>query len=389
MKVRKIGFLFTFIYFLYLICITLAKEQEYVEPHKLILGWGCYFILVEMFQLANSFSDGNAWASSFWNIFDTSRVVFMGVYIAMVIKGKGLSQASGFTASCTNCVDTTDSDWQPEITFVAGGSEDAQFYKDIEYISFSLITLTSWISFLQYLRFFEKTRILIAYISASARAMIPFMLIIVIMLATFTLTHFQIMRKIELQHPELFEESPKIQDVFIMQYKLMYGEFFDTQTTTEYILLLGASLLVPLLMLNLLIAIISEAHAEVVENKVRQDYAELCNICLELEGFMFWNRGSELMKHLVVAENAIPTSAQTSEGTSKAIVKQFSKTLNERNIPSMEDLSIKFDEKLEVVKEKLIKDIVKNLKDRGVIKEEKNSKGDSRPETAESTVKKQ
>jgi hypothetical protein len=105
----------------------------------------------------------------------------------------------------------------------------------------------------------------------------------------------------------------------------MYGEFYDFESesgsTTEYLLLLAASLLVPLLMLNLLIAIISEAHAEVVENKVRQDYAEICNICLELEGFMFWNRRNEHISHLVVAEDAVPTSQQTSEGTSRAIVK--------------------------------------------------------------------
>jgi hypothetical protein len=56
--------------------------------------------------------------------------------------------------------------------------------------SLTIMTLCSWISFLQYLRFFEQERILIAYILASVNAMIPFMLIIVIMLTAFTLTYF-------------------------------------------------------------------------------------------------------------------------------------------------------------------------------------------------------
>jgi hypothetical protein len=226
--------------------------------------------------MINSGFSGNSWASSFWNLFDTFRIICMGAYIAMVWMKSYAAEASGYTASCTNCDENSGSNWQPEISFESAGGDSVQFYSEFENYFFALTTLTSWISFLQYLRFFEDTRILIAYITASARAMIPFMLIIVIMLATFTLTHFQLMRKIAMKSEDLQAiDNVKMQDVFIMQYKLMYGEFYDfaleseTGTTTEYLLLLTASLLVPLLMLNLLIAIISEAHAEVVENKVR------------------------------------------------------------------------------------------------------------------------
>ena len=45
-----------------------------------------------------------------------------------------------------------------------------------------------------------------------------------------------------------------------------------------------------LLMMNLLIGIISEKLAEVLENRVRNDYAELCDMIQDLELLMVWNR---------------------------------------------------------------------------------------------------
>jgi hypothetical protein len=63
--------------------------------------------------------------------------------------------------------------------------------------------------------------------------------------------------------------------LFLEQYKLMYGDFGDIETKSvfDFVLLIIATIMVPLLMLNLLIAIISEAYAELAENKVRQDNA--------------------------------------------------------------------------------------------------------------------
>jgi uncharacterized membrane protein len=67
-------------------------------------------------------------------------------------------------------------------------------------------------------------------------------------------------------------------------------------------LLLFATLLVPLVFLNLLIALISEAFAIVNENLLRSDYSELTDIILELEEFMFWNMDKNNSTHLVVAK---------------------------------------------------------------------------------------
>jgi hypothetical protein len=227
-------------------------------------------------------------------------------------------------------------------------------YKGDMMNSLILMTLVSWISFLQYLRFFEDERILIAYILASVKAMIPFMAIIVIMLTAFTLTYFQVMRDSFLDEDlEHVAVSPLIIfTLFLEQYKLMYGDFggLETNTAFDYGLLIIATILVPLLMLNLLIAIISEAYAELAENKIRQDNAQLCSIILELEAFMFWNRKETTMEHLVVAENVIPTMSQ-SEGQTRGVVKQLSKVLDDKNIPTIEQIDKKFDEKMDNFKD--------------------------------------
>jgi hypothetical protein len=85
---------------------------------------------------------------------------------------------------------------------------------------------------------------------------------------------------------------------------LMFGDFsnFPNRDAFSLILLLLATLIVPLVFLNLLIALISDAFAVVNENLIRSDYSELTDIILELEEFMFWNSSKSTSAHLVVAK---------------------------------------------------------------------------------------
>jgi len=126
---------------------------------------------------------------------------------------------------------------------------------------FAYLTLVSWISFLSYLRYFSETRILIQYISASISSMISFMLVIFIMLVGFTMSYV-VMEGHEFSLTEFANG-------FHSQYLVLFGDFGELPINNffEWTLFLTASLFIPLVMLNLLIAIISEAHAGVVENQ--------------------------------------------------------------------------------------------------------------------------
>ena len=63
---------------------------------------------------------------------------------------------------------------------------------------------------------------------------------------------------------------------------------------------IGATILLPLMLLNLLIAIISDTFDRVYSNRIASDYKEIANLILEQENLMFWNRKKRGLKYLHV-----------------------------------------------------------------------------------------
>jgi hypothetical protein len=189
----------------------------------------------------------------------------------------------------------------------------------IKHQVFAIMTLFAWVGFIQFLRYFKPTRILTAYAKASLGAMIPFLPIVFILLMAFSLT-FWIHESafylghgldcdeecLELDHnlSDDYIQGHELGDYFENQYMLMFGDFanFKNRDAFSLTLLLLATLIVPLVFLNLLIALISEAFAIVSENLIRSDYSELTDIILELEEFMFWNKRKASSSHLLVAK---------------------------------------------------------------------------------------
>ena len=104
----------------------------------------------------------------------------------------------------------------------------------------------------------------------------------------------------------------------------MFGDFgtFKFDSPFAVILIVLATLLVPLVFLNLLIALVSEAFAIVADEIIRTDYAALSDIILELEEFMFWNLGVKKLKHLVVAKHT-DLKETMQEGRSTRMVKKL------------------------------------------------------------------
>ena len=62
-------------------------------------------------------------------------------------------------------------------------------------------------------------------------------------------------------------------------------------------------MIVGLVMSNLLIAIISDTYADVIEKQAITDSHALNSVILELEIFMFWNRNKTSREYLVYAEH--------------------------------------------------------------------------------------
>jgi hypothetical protein len=64
----------------------------------------------------------------------------------------------------------------------------------------------------------------------------------------------------------------------------------DLDSIVLYIIFILAAFIILIVMMNLLIGIISEKLAEVLEQKEKNDYRELCLLIYDLENIMFWKR---------------------------------------------------------------------------------------------------
>jgi hypothetical protein len=93
---------------------------------------------------------------------------------------------------------------------------------------------------------------------------------------------------------------------FITQYKCTTGDFDDFNTDDfdkfDLSLFLLLTFAMPLLLLNLLVAILSDAHKNVIDSLEETENAQTNSIILELETYMFWNRDKSNPRHLIFAE---------------------------------------------------------------------------------------
>jgi hypothetical protein len=65
------------------------------------------------------------------------------------------------------------------------------------------------------------------------------------------------------------------------------------ESFTLFLIFFLACLIILIVMMNLLIGMISERLAEVLEQKEKNDQFELCQLISDLENIMFWKRGNE------------------------------------------------------------------------------------------------
>jgi hypothetical protein len=74
-------------------------------------------------------------------------------------------------------------------------------------------------------------------------------------------------------------------------FTLAFGDFESyehVELPMQEIFFIVALLILLLIMMNLLIGILSERLAEILENKERNEYISLCSIVLDIESFLIW-----------------------------------------------------------------------------------------------------
>ena len=139
------------------------------------------------------------------------------------------------------------------------------------------------------MRMFKKTRVLINLLVQVMVDMIAFMIVLAAALLGFSIT-FTAIKVDELDNTALS---------LAHCYDMMYGNFAtDNYNTAGWIIFIIASILMTLIMLNMLIAIMSDTYARVMSEIVPSDYYELNSLILEQEEILFWKRNSGRAKFL-------------------------------------------------------------------------------------------
>ena len=150
------------------------------------------------------------------------------------------------------------------VSFVYGDTSDFNL------TIYAFLTMISWLSLLQYLRIFQQLRIFIELLNTSMRDIRWFLIVLFVMFASFT-SAFYFRR----QTSHNSETQKNVFNLLIMEYQLLYGEFADEshQLFTDWVLFVLCSFFITLLMMNLLIAIISDTYERVMESIEKSQYA--------------------------------------------------------------------------------------------------------------------
>lgn len=192
------------------------------------------------------FLDGFSYFSEFWNNFDLLRSVFLVYYT-----------------------------WD----YLTSDKKEEDIQEQFRYL-LAILVFLSYFRALSFLRLFQKTRVFIRLLVETTSDMIPFMVVLISSMIGFSLTY------------QTMTGSPVIQSLQY-NYRLMFGDFqIEDEVSDIWILFVVASTLMPLIMLNMLIAIMSDTYARVMAEIVPSDFYEINQLILEVEEVQVWKRSS-------------------------------------------------------------------------------------------------
>ena len=116
--------------------------------------------------------------------------------------------------------------------------------------------------------------------------MIPFFIVLLIALVGFSISSLALEESVD----------TTLVSSLATNYRVMFGDFAtddyatDVQKFARWVLFVCASTLMALVMLNMLVAVMSDTYARVMNDIIPKDFSELNNIILEQEEIMIWNR---------------------------------------------------------------------------------------------------
>lgn len=234
-------------YLVFLATIVIISMILGRVPVWLLVFWTVWQSGIEIFQMKNLYGSGVPYMD-FWNGLDLARISMQVLCICLSFGDNEVNINSAF----------------------------------------ALVVLLSWIGLLPYLKIYDTYRYLAELIKDCIMDVIPFLLVVAIMIIGFMFALYW-------RNLEYLEGTVGLMESFQIIFMNGFGDFSlakENMSFIDIVIFYASTILICLLMMNLLIGILSEKLAEVVEqrseNKVK--YAEKADMIFQIENLMFWNK---------------------------------------------------------------------------------------------------
>ena len=183
-----------------------------------------------------------AYFHDFWNYFDILRFVFAFTYFGVVVSGDGSSSESSTKT-----------------------------------VLLTLLSLFQSVKAFQIFSLFKSTRVLLRIVIEIVKDMIPFMLFVLA-------TTFTVSLLFTSATPDAALSVVTFSDYLLHVYRLDFGDFsLDDYSALDLAIFILAVLVVPLIFLNMLIAIMGDTFDRVKEEQGRRDFQEMAALVYRYE----------------------------------------------------------------------------------------------------------
>ena len=224
-----------------------------------------------------------------------------------------------------NCLDVGRTAFSAVYIFstVAGSKRDDEGYNVVAAFAIML----TWFRMLDFFRVYYQTRYLIRMIIEIFKGMFSFLIIFLFVVLVFSLGLMAL-------------RGDEFVEIWQASYQSSFGDFEDDyQTHSERTIFFLASVFLPLVMLNLLIAIMGDIHDKVQEEQAVADVKEKLDLILEIGRLIFWHRNRmPEIGYLHLCKATIAEEEISWEGRVRAIKMSVNKVKSK-----VDDLSIKMD----------------------------------------------
>ena len=246
------------LYIIYLIQLSIFCIF-FKEPGKFLIGLFIVHALLFLYEILQIITDFYDYWGDMWNILDQLRGISFTIYAYM--------------------------EWQ------------GNYSRDV----LLTVIIFSWTRGISYFRMFEGTRYMVRLLSEVISDMQVFFIILSYSTLAFTFILF------------LNNENISFATYLTVAYRLNLGDFeTDYDDVFDWVIFFFATVINPLIMLNLLISIMANTYSRVKEGNDIANFQELTEMILEVEKLMFWKRGKKQQYYL---QQCVPlTSVEDNEG---------------------------------------------------------------------------